>query len=211
MAESAGPAHSYRRRQMRTTKMKRRDAGWDKATQCGKCEEGWLQRVHRETFLEFVLSCFGFYPFICSNCFVRKYRLRPRQLLSAAGFTVLAASLLLFGTTYVRRQYKLRQERVDSQAYRLDDTLPPAPASPPARGTASTGSADDGASAGTLLNNQDVVRMVQSGMSTSVICSVVGRGENRFQVDDAGVEGLRNAGVPERVIDAMREAARGNH
>lgn len=206
-AKSDSPPSKQSRKHTNSTK--RRDTLWDTPKACAACSDGWMQRVHRETFSEFLLSCFGFYPFICSNCFVRSYRLRWRQLAGAACLGIVALGLMGVGVTFLRSQYKQRQIREINQASRMDQSVAATSAvAPKPSGAPATGSADDSTTpVAELLNNQDIVKMVQSGMTTTVICSLIERARTRFQLDDMSVKQLQWSGVPERVIAAMREAA----
>ena len=209
MTEFASPESPPRREQGKhSNSAKRREGLWDTPKLCASCREGWLQRVHRETFTEFLMSCAGFYPFICGNCFVRRYRLRGRQLAGAACLAIAALFLMGVGVTFLRSQYKQRKIREMNQASRMEESAAaPAAVVPPQ--APATGSADDSTVSTTeQLKNEDVVKMVQSGMSTTVICGLISRAGNRFKLDDTSVDELRRSGVPERVIAAMREAAR---
>lgn len=59
-----------------------------------------------------------------------------------------------------------------------------------------------------VLRNADVINLLGSNVSESVILDIVGKSQSRFDVGPAGMAGLVNANVPDAVIKAMVEAAR---
>jgi hypothetical protein len=91
---------------------------WETGHFCKRCTTGEMARIHRESFFEFVISWFGFFPFACASCFERGYRLKFRRLLFSAVFSAiaclsLAASVLVLHSQYVA---KVRQQRRDAMA-----------------------------------------------------------------------------------------------
>ncbi len=203
-AETVSPRRQQGARPVRIAKG--RTVVWRTTAPCKSCSNGWLQRVHRESFSDFLLSAFGFYPFVCTTCFARRHRVKKGRLFGAACVALAATVLLGVGVRYIRGQYKLREEREMSRA--LEDPLTDGTAAQPAGALARGGADESGPPSTELLENRDIVRMVQSGMSTSVVRSLIARAGNRFRLDPVSLKELKKAGVPESVISSMKEAAR---
>lgn len=64
---------------------------------------------------------------------------------------------------------------------------------------------------GQSITNADVIKMVQSGVSEEIILSALrGAKDPQFDVSPSGLIGLKKAGVPDRVVAAMQQSARGS-
>jgi hypothetical protein len=169
---------------------------------CHRCATGRLARVHRETFADFVVSLFGFYPYACDYCNQRSLRVKYAQFTGAAAICVLVCCLMGAGGFYLHSAYVARaKERAaaavfTSQQFNAAESNLFQPVSnPPAQ-------AD-------ILTNQDVIKMVKTGMSSTLINNLIGRMENKFVIDSRALVELKSAHVPENVILNMVGVAKG--
>src|ERR1700722_12612608 len=53
-----------------------------KVRPCGQCH-GALVHISRNSFLQFLVSWFGFYPYLCEHCVLRVFRSNYRQLMTS--------------------------------------------------------------------------------------------------------------------------------
>jgi len=180
---------------------------WETVHVCKKCVGGTLSRVHRETFLEFVLSCFGSFPFICNNCHRRSNRLKMRLFLGAVtacgiALSFLAVAVFLLHGEYVA-QAKERKEAELSRQQRArsgDSNFPK---------VVLQRNVDPAEEPQPALTNQDVVMMVKGGMSSTLVINLINRMDNKFVMDSKTLVELEKAHVPQNVILAMVGVAKG--
>jgi len=173
---------------------------------CKKCVGGTLSRVHRETFLEFIFSCFGCFPFICNNCHRRTNRLRVRLFLGAVSACCIALSFFAVGVFLLHGEYvaqaKGRKEaEVARRRARSEDHNFPK--------VVLQLNADPAEESQLCLTNQDVVAMVRGGMSGTLIINLINRMDNKFVMDSRTLVELEKAHVPQNVILAMVGVAKG--
>jgi hypothetical protein len=163
-----------------------------------------LSREHRETFFDFMLSCFAFYPFVCTSCHSRTIRTNGRQFLGAICMAAMACSFVIIAGLYLKSAFAV--QRYGKQFLAASDGKP-ASVEPSARAVSRTPAVQVRRMPG-ILTNQDVMSMAKGGMSSTLVSSLIGRMEHKFTVDTDSLVELKRAGVPEDVILTMVDASR---
>jgi hypothetical protein len=159
---------------------------------CGLCN-GKLVRVSRTTLPQFVVSCFGVYPYVCEHCGVRVFRANYKQLIAAICLAGVALVCFAIGLSYT------------GLAIRKVASLRKSPAEVAGVGSESTSARP--ATAPRALTNEDILELIRSNMTPSFVMTLIRQEDNRFQVDAKSLTALKRDGVPEDVIIAMVQAA----
>ena len=207
MDDSTGRIHQPQVSESHTRRSRKRfHDGWERVHVCQNCFGGILSRVHRETFLEFVLSCFGSFPFICNNCRLRANRLKVRLFVGAVFACGITLSCLAVAVFHLHGKYVAQaKERKEAEIARRrthseDSNFPKVVAQ---RNVDSAGESQPS------LTNQDVVTMARAGMSSTLIINLINRMDNKFVLDSPNLVELEKAHVPQNVILAMVGVAKG--
>jgi hypothetical protein len=158
---------------------------------CGQCH-GALVHISRNSFWQFLVSCFGFYPYLCEHCAVRVFRSNYKQLVASVCLAFLLLSGLAMGVSYA---YRPRQP-INPLSF-LDSM--PALSSKPAKINSVTGRS--------ALTNEDIMEFAGAKMSPDFLLTVIRQQENHFRTDAKSLTALKRAGVTEDVLLAMIQAA----
>jgi hypothetical protein len=158
---------------------------------CGQCH-GALAHISRNSFCQFLVSCFGFYPYLCEHCVLRVFRLNYKQLVTSVCLTFLLLSGIAMGVSYAHRPH-----RPINPLNFLDEM--PAFSSKPAKINSATGSS--------TLTNEDIMEFAGAKMSPDFLLTVIRQQENQFRIDAKSLTALKRAGVTEDVLLAMIQAA----
>jgi len=155
---------------------------------CCNCK-GRLIRISRTSLAQYMVSCFGVYPYVCEHCEVRVFRSNYKQLVAAICLRGLTLGLLVIGLTYA----DLRIRKITNPWKSLVEvaTFPPEPT----RARASTPPR--------ALTNDDIVEFIKSNMTPGFVMRVIQQEGSHFEVDATSLTALKRNGVPEDVIIAM--------
>jgi hypothetical protein len=164
---------------------------------CPQCLSGRLERTARQTYLEIVASCVGFYPHLCERCGRRLFCWNFTQLFSVFGAGLIGFVFLGIGTAYWKsllRQANTRPANILTlQLYGgSEDGVPDRPVIRVPMGD--------------TLTNESVVAMSEAGMSAKLIRNLVLSYPHSFHVDAGSLIRLKRARVDEEVIQAVIDA-----
>ena len=140
---------------------------------CSWCAGGRLSRVSRVSFTDYLLSSAGFRPFICVNCKRRTLRADVGQLLLLC---LCLPVMLVLGMGLGRlRSGTHHRPRVEAM-------------SPPAE------------IGGDVLTNEDLARLVQAQIPSTVMLRLIDGRPHRFRIDPDSLVSLKKDGVSDEVI-----------
>jgi hypothetical protein len=162
-----------------------------KVRPCGQCH-GALVHISRNSFLQFLVSWFGFYPYLCEHCVLRVFRSNYRQLMTSICLAFLVLSTLAMGVIYALRP----RQAVNPLSF-LDNM--PGLSSKIANVNPATGQA--------ALTNEDILEFASANMSPTFLLAVIRQQENRLRIDAKSLTVLKRGGVTEDVLLAMIDAA----
>src|SRR5579872_2719928 len=117
---NSGSATTNRRRR------RLRPVSWeDHVGTCEHCNQGRMRRAHRESVFEFLLSCFGFFPFVCKSCFHRTSRSHALHTLIAATLFLLLAGASMVTLNNVWQSHRRASRAIALQLRAADATSGP--------------------------------------------------------------------------------------
>ena len=140
---------------------------------CGWCADGHLSRVARVSLTDHLLSFAGLLPFICVTCKRRTLRADFGHILL---LSVCLPAILIVGMGFARR-IGIHQNAPTPNPI-------PAAAEIPA----------------TVLTNEDVTRLVQANIPSTVMLRLIDGRQHRFRIDPDSLVRLKKDGVPDDVI-----------
>jgi hypothetical protein len=161
---------------------------------CMKCSDTEMVRHPRKTFLEFVISCVGCYPYICRTCFDRRFRLHLTHFAFTMAMLVAVTSLAT-GTFFVNAARHLGPS-AQPQFSRTTDGLH-------RNGKAQNAPVMTAPTTPAKLRNDDVAELVRAGLGRVVLLNLIRQSECEFQMNAAAIVALKKAGTPDDVISAM--------
>jgi len=156
---------------------------------CSLCKSSDLHRLHRSTSLEFAASWVGFYPYLCRGCKQKGFHIRPRRAFSS--YVILTIGLILsLGWTGVLANNPISKMIGSRRARNAKTGIP-------------NQSSVAMVSLPSVLTNEDVTRLANSGMSPASLSWLIRSMPHRFQLDPESRSALKQHGVTEDVIYTM--------
>ncbi len=166
-----------------------------------KCElcKKLVGRTARTSFLDYVKSIIGIYPWRCTHCGKKLYRVHPEQFALVASLCVVGLCVAAVGVAW----YKARHQ--DPRPRAVGVTGPEQGTSAPSGGGVPQGPVIYMSS---ILHNEDISEMAAAKMGGDVGVRLIRNSAHSFRVDPRSLIQLKKAGTPDEVIREMIEVTR---
>ena len=183
---------------------------------CHLCKKP-LCRARRNSCPDFIKSIIGIYPWRCSHCEKKLYRVRTEQLALVTSICVIALCVPAMGLAWYKGRHaaplqKAASEEAPKMTVRIpgmdqnpdqiphqNQAIPQAPSqvSFPDRGQGPV------IYMANILHNEDITQMSEAKLTADVIIRLIHNSAHSFRVDPRALIELKKRGTPDEVIREM--------
>lgn len=181
-----------------------------------------LRRVRRNSFPDFIKSIIGIYPWRCSHCEKKIYRVCTEQLALVTSICVIGLCVPAMGLAWYKGRHAAPlQKAASEEGPKITVRIPnmpgmdqnpdqtpnqtPAMSQPPRQ----SGPADNGQGPviymANILHNEDITQMSEAKLTGDTIIRLIHNSAHSFQVDPRALIQLKKQGTPDDVIREMIE------
>ncbi len=177
-----------------------------------KCElcKKLVGRTARTSFLDYVKSIIGIYPWRCTHCGKKLYRVHPEQFALVASLCVVGLCVAAVGVAWYKARHQDPRPRAVAQGPPIRVHIPGVTG--PKQGTSAP--SGRGVPRGpviymsSILHNEDISEMAAAKMGGDVGVRLIRNSAHSFRVDPRSLIQLKKVGTPDEVIREMIEVTR---
>lgn len=178
---------------------------------CELCKKP-VRRTGRTSFMDYVKSIIGIYPWRCTHCEKKLYRLQTEQFALVASLCVVGLCVPAVGVAWYKSRHLGPPAKVAAPGPQIRVQIPGVTGPENGMSAPTPGDSAQGPVIymSSVLHNEDISEMAEAKMGGDVVVRLIRNSAHSFRVDPRSLIRLKKVGTPDEVIREMIEVT-SNH